>query len=56
MKNTTPYTINISWSDEDEAFVATVPGLPYCCAHGDTFYKAFEAAILAIQSIMEEMQ
>ena len=28
--------IIIFWSDEDQAFVADVPELPGCMAHGDT--------------------
>lgn len=30
------YEIIIYWSDEDQAFVADVPELPGCMAHGDT--------------------
>lgn len=30
------YEIIIYWSDEDHAFVAEVPELPGCAAHGDT--------------------
>lgn len=30
------YEIIIYWSDEDGAFVAEVPELPGCAAHGDT--------------------
>lgn len=30
------YEIIIYWSDEDQAFVAEVPELPGCAAHGDT--------------------
>ena len=30
------YEIIISWSDEDNAFVAVVPELPGCMAHGET--------------------
>ena len=29
------YEIIIYWSDEDEAFIAEVPELPGCMAHGD---------------------
>ena len=34
------YEIIIYWSNEDEAFVAEVPELPGCAAHGDTQEKA----------------
>ena len=30
------YELIIYWSDDDEAFVAEVPELPGCAAHGDT--------------------
>lgn len=30
------YEINICWSDDDQAFIAEVPELPGCVAHGDT--------------------
>lgn len=30
------YEIILFWSDEDGAFVAEVPELPGCMAHGDT--------------------
>ncbi len=29
------YEIILYWSNEDQAFVAEVPGLPGCMAHGD---------------------
>lgn len=34
------YEIVIYWSDEDGAFVAEVPELPGCAAHGDTPHTA----------------
>lgn len=52
MKNTTPYTINIFWSDEEEAFIAYAAGLSASCVKGTTAHEAFEAAIKAIKSIM----
>ncbi len=29
------YGINLRWSDEDHAFIARVPELPGCMAHGE---------------------
>ena len=29
------YEVIIYWSDEDQAFIAEVPELPGCAAHGD---------------------
>ena len=34
------YEISISWSDEDDAFIAEVPDLPGCNAHGPTYADA----------------
>jgi predicted RNase H-like HicB family nuclease len=34
------YEIIIFWSQEDEAYVAEVPELPGCMAHGDTYESA----------------
>ena len=36
------YEIIIYWSKEDGAFVAEVPELPGCAAHGDTQEAALE--------------
>jgi predicted RNase H-like HicB family nuclease len=30
------YHINVFWSDEDGCWIADVPDLRYCSAHGDT--------------------
>ncbi len=30
------YHINLFWSDDDNAWIADVPDLKYCSAHGDT--------------------
>jgi predicted RNase H-like HicB family nuclease len=43
------YEIIIYWSNEDEIFVAEVPELPGCMAHGDTEESA-------LQNIKEAMQ
>lgn len=42
------YEIIIYWSDEDQAFVADVPELPGCMAHGETH----EAALVNIKEAM----
>ncbi len=38
------YEIIIYWSNDDQAFVAEVPELPGCIAHGDTQESALRNA------------
>ena len=47
------YEIIIFWSDEDETFVADVPELPGCMAHGDTYETALANARDAIKLWIE---
>ncbi|GMU93956.1 MAG: hypothetical protein AMXMBFR4_30140 [Candidatus Hydrogenedentota bacterium] len=42
------YEVIIYWSDEDGAFVAEVPELPGCAAHGSTQAEALASAQEAI--------
>lgn len=44
------YEIIIYWSNEDNSFIAEVPELPGCMAHGETPEKALKNAKEAIQS------
>jgi predicted RNase H-like HicB family nuclease len=43
------YEIIIYWSDEDQAFIAEVPELPGCMAHGDTH----ESALAEVREAMD---
>ncbi|WP_321492162.1 type II toxin-antitoxin system HicB family antitoxin [uncultured Desulfobacter sp.] len=43
------YEIIIYWSDEDQSYIAEVPELPGCMAHGDTY----EFALANIKTAME---
>ena len=43
------YEIIIYWSREDAAFIAEVPELPGCIAHGETLEDALRNAKEAIQ-------
>jgi predicted RNase H-like HicB family nuclease len=50
------YEIIIYWSDEDQVFVADVPELPGCTAHGDTQEAALANVKDAIQLWIETAQ
>jgi predicted RNase H-like HicB family nuclease len=41
------YHINIFYSEEDEAYIADVPDLKYCSAHGDTPEEALREVLIA---------
>jgi predicted RNase H-like HicB family nuclease len=43
------YEIIIYWSNEDQAFVAEVPELPGCTAHGSTHEESLANAKAAMQ-------
>jgi predicted RNase H-like HicB family nuclease len=49
----TRYEIIIFWSEEDKAYVADVPELPGCLAHGDTQEAALANAKQAIDLWLE---
>ena len=42
------YEINIHWSNEDQCYIADVPELPGCMAHGETY----EDALANIKEVM----
>jgi len=48
-KTMTKYEVIVYWSEEDEAFVAEVPELPGCAAHGPTQDRALSNAQDAIR-------
>ncbi|MBL8117937.1 MAG: type II toxin-antitoxin system HicB family antitoxin [Anaerolineae bacterium] len=41
------YHINIFYSEEDEAYIADIPDLKYCSAHGETPEEALREVLLA---------
>ena len=47
------YPMAIEWSEEDGVYVATVPDLPGCMAHGRTPAKAAAEAQVAIAGWLE---
>jgi predicted RNase H-like HicB family nuclease len=43
------YHINLFWSQQDECWIADVPDLPGCSAHGETPTEAADEAQTAIE-------
>jgi predicted RNase H-like HicB family nuclease len=50
------YHINIFYSAEDEAYIADIPDLKYCSAHGDTPQEALEEVLIAKAAWIEAAQ
>lgn len=50
------YEIVIAYSDEDAAFVALVPAMPFIGAHGDTHEEALRMAKAAICASLRKAQ
>jgi predicted RNase H-like HicB family nuclease len=44
------YSMVIEWSDEDQAYIVTVPELPGCKTHGYTYEEAVQQGQDAIES------
>lgn len=51
-----PYRIVVKWSEPDDAFVARVPALPACAAHGETEARAIEEVHAAAKGILAVMR
>lgn len=47
------YHINIFYSAEDEAYIADIPDLKYCSAHGSTPQEALEQVLIAKEGWLE---
>jgi predicted RNase H-like HicB family nuclease len=47
---TTHYSMNIQWDEDDQIFVVTVPELPGCRTHGATYEEAVQQGQDAIAS------
>lgn len=47
------YHINVFWSDRDRLWIADVPDLKYCSAHGATPTEAVEEVRVAIEAWLE---
>ena len=50
---TAHYHIDVFWSDEDDCWIANVPDLKYCSAHGDTPAEAAAEAEVAMALWMD---
>ena len=51
--NADTYSVHVVWSEEDQAFVASVFELAGCMAHGETRVKAIEQIGIAIENWLE---
>lgn len=47
------YSMIVSWSEEDQAYIVAVPELPGCMADGKTPVEAVENAEIIIQEWIE---
>ena len=47
------YEIILYWSEEDQAFIAEVPGLPGCAADGKTYQEALHNVEIIMQEWIE---
>lgn len=56
MAETFGYRVVVEWSDEDDAFIARVPALPGCAAHGHRPEEATREAVIAARAIIASMR
>ena len=47
------YPIEVHWSSEDGAWIADVPDLPFCTAHGPTPHDAVAQVEHAVEAWLE---
>jgi antitoxin HicB len=50
------YSITIQWSDEDEAYIVTLPEFPGCHTHGDTYEEALQNGKEVLELVIENRQ
>jgi predicted HicB family RNase H-like nuclease len=48
-----PYSVKIIWSEEDEAFLATIPEFPGLSAFGETQQEALEEALFVAEDMID---
>ena len=56
MTMTPHYHINLFWSDEDDCWIADVPDLRFCSAHGPTPDDALREIKIAMELWLEVAQ
>ena len=47
------YHMNVFWSEEDGCYIADVPDLKYCSAHGPTPEEALREVLIAKEAWLE---
>jgi Uncharacterized conserved protein len=47
------YSMLIQWSDEDNTYIVTIPELPGCTTHGDTYEEAVQQGKDSIETYLE---
>jgi predicted RNase H-like HicB family nuclease len=50
------YHINVFYSDEDKCYIADIPDLKYCSAHGDTPEESLREVLIAQELTLESMR
>lgn len=53
MSNENRFSVNLRWSEADEAYIAEVPELPGCMADGETREEAIEAVEVVMREWIE---
>jgi antitoxin HicB len=48
-----PYSMVIQWSDEDQAYVVTLPEFGGCRTHGATYEEAARSGMAALELLVE---
>ena len=47
------YPIEVFWSEDDQVWVANIPDLPFCTAHGPTPHEAVAEVEVAAEAWLE---
>lgn len=52
----TRYHINVFYNEEDKCYIADIPDLKYCSAHGSTPEEALNEVLIAQELTLESMR